>query len=688
MTSVAIQKHLVTEYLYRKAEVGLSVTMGSAKTEVETEHIEHQLVDTKTVMIIINGADDISKVVADILGRPWHLASTLEDAVDVGGVNVVGIQAHDIKRNELQGRRKSYLVINTHRVDSGLPVDPDMTERSDYEFLYQDSPFFRRDLTRFLSHVLGQTVFHEKLLNKARSCLISTTFPDVRTALPNLDILTVGADAVELRVDLLKDPNSDTSTNQIPSLKYVGEQVMMLRQRTELPLIYTTRCTRENGMFPMDKPEIFYEYLHRAIQWGVEYIDVELWLPEDIRMRLYQLKGHSKIMSAFHDFSGNWNWTADAAQACFTASARYSDIVKMIAMINSMAGNYDLEYFRSTIRSKYAHPPLCAVNMGQLGQLSRALNSIFSPITHPLLPKIAAPGQLSSAEINTALHVMGQLPSQDIYTIGTPVSTSQSVFFEKCFNELGLPHRSTFVNRAHKGWAEKFVAQPNFGGAYLNPPLGLASTQSYLTSLTDAAQHIGLIDTIVVGRDGDQRTLIGDNATWKGIRATLTRDFVPSAYSDRAALVLSNSEADAAPSIFALRSLQVGKIYTVGFKAHGPMAYGLEPFTSIQSVEKLEQPFIIISALPSEKSSLVQPLLRHYSTKTGKATPVSRGKVFLDLASGPRKGDPLMVAAMSGWTTYGITDVSGWSTVETLRLLVGQNVPFDFVRMASGRVLY
>jgi len=81
-------------------------------------------------------------------------------------------------------------------------------------------------------------------------------------------------------------------------------------------------------------------------------------------------------------------------------------------------------------------------------------------------------------------------------------------------------------------------------------------------------------------------------------RATLTRDFAPSAYKDRAAIILSSNGEDAASVIFALRSLNIGKIYTVGFKAQGALASGVEPFTSIESVQRVDQPFAIISALP------------------------------------------------------------------------------------------
>ncbi|KAI9038482.1 type I 3-dehydroquinate dehydratase [Aspergillus affinis] len=638
------------------------------------------------VIVYGAGQDAIVQVVAEVLGKPWTTESSLSAvSCRCGNAVVTGILADDLARS-LEGCDKSdWILINTHCVDDGSFPEEALTDCCHYEFLYSlRSPFFRRDLTRFLSLILGQARPHEDLKTKSRTNFISTTFPDVHAALPNLDILSVGSDAVEIRVDLLKDPSPEESSSPVPSLRYVGQQLMLLRQHTELPIIFTTRCTKENGKFPMDDPQLFYRYLRRAIQWGVEYIDVELWLPEDIRRRLADDKGNSIIMSAFHDFSGTWRWTSPEAPRIYAESARYADIVKMIAMVNTIEANYELEYFRSTVRTTHGdYPLLSAVNMGQMGQLSRALNTVFSPITHPLLPMIAAPGQLTAAEINEALHIMGSLPKKDLYAVGSFRSTPQSMFMEKCFNELSLPHTLTSIDRGPGGSVERVITQPSFGGASVHPPISVSSgSNAGVPAFSEAARAIGLVDTIVAARGA----LIGENATWKGIRATLTRDYVPSAYRGRAAIILASSESEASAAVFALRSLGVGAIYTVGFRASGPLADGLEPFTSIQSVKLVEQPFVIVSALPPEKSLLVQPLLRHYRTSGRASPPSTRGKVYLDLTRGERTGDPVGVAERAGWTAYGIEDVNAWTTVETLRLLVGQNVPFDFVRMASGRV--
>ncbi|KAK4121366.1 Dehydroquinase class I-like protein [Parathielavia appendiculata] len=719
---------------------------------------EPQRGDTRIVVIMYGrGQEKIVGVFAEVLGKPSRIRSRFEEVTQEDQDWVIGVSADNAKEDIATRDRGLVVAINAHCTGLGMPPDIYLSAQCDYEFLYTESPFFRRDLARFTSHVLGQLCQHQALIAKPRTFFISTTFPDVHTALPNIDILTVGADAIEIRVDLLKEPLGDGTYSDIPSLSYVGEQVMLLRQRTELPIIFTTRCTKENGKFPMDNPTLYYDYLYRALQWGVEYLDVELWLPEGIRKKLWEQRGNSRIMSAFHDFSGTWEWTSDRAEAIFIESQRYADCVKMIAMSSDHNENFELEYFRSKIRTKYPNSvPLSAVNMGETGQFSRTLNKFFTPITHPLLPIIAAPGQMSAAEINQALALLGQLPRKNMYGITSPAmrsATPQAPFYEKCFNELGLPHQFAVVEWQPKGSGciGAWCNQRNFGGAYFNPAVSLRSLMShsnFLASLnhgtgptvSEAARLIGMVDTIVVRpissstptsappsipsspprhKNGDSFSALGpaqtglppntslvlDNASWKGILSTLTRDLAPSAYFGCAAVVLASSAEDAASALFALKALKVGKVYTVGFKT--PPAFGkdllIEPFTSLESIQRARtvgskgadvgaagtgSPFLVVSALGPERSTLVGMLVRLFGSR-GSGGANSR-KVFLDLAdrSVSRKGDPGLIAEQSGFAAYGAADVTAFTTVETLRLLVGQNVPYSFVRLASGRTLF
>ncbi|KAI0913963.1 3-dehydroquinate dehydratase [Ustulina deusta] len=702
--------------------------------------------DTRTAVVVYGpGQEKIVATFADVLGKPFQLADSFQDVVAAEKGLVLGILAESARISVAARDRNAMVVIHTHNVDLGMPPDTYLSAQCDYEFLYTDTLFFRRDLARFISFTLGQVNHHDTLMAKPRTFFISTTFPDVRAALPNIEVLTVGCDAVELRVDLLKEPLGDGTFAQIPSLSYVGEQIMLLRQRTELPIIYTTRCTQENGRFPMENPDLFYEYLYRAIQWGVEYIDVEVWLPEDIRRKLYENRGNSHIMSAFHDFSGNFKWPSSYAQAVFVESCKYAHIVKMIAIINDHNENFELEYFRSKIRAEYpTSPPFSGLNMGETGQISRTFNKVFTPITHPLLPIIAAPGQMNAAEINAALASLGQLPKSSIYGIITSSSRIQvphAPFYEKCFNELGLPHHFSVVERQTKGplSIEAWCNQRSFGGAYLNPAVSFTSLMHHSTffsklsngtgpTLTEAVRMIGMVDTIVVQSgppsspgsppsstpSSPQRrsessfgptpnntygfptssSLLFDNASWRGILSTLTRDLAPSAYFGRTAVVLASNADDAASAMYALKALRVGKVYTVGFKTPLALAHDfeVEPFNSLESLQRARTvggdagPFVLVSALGPEKSSLVGMLVRLFGGARGSSSQIR--KVFLDLSDGPRKGDPAAIAEQCGFAAYGVEDTTAFTTVETVRLLVGQNVPYSFVRLTSGKGMF
>lgn len=715
--------------------------------------------DTRIVVVVYgHDQENVVSVCAEVLGKPFYTRPNFASITFEDRGRVIGIAAEHAKTDIASRSRDSVVVINAHSVNSGMPPDALLSAECDYEFLYTKMRFFRRDLSRFISFTLGQINYHETLMAMPRSYFISTTFPDVRAALPNIDILTVGCDAIEIRVDLLKEPLGNGRYAAVPSLSYVGQQVMLLRQHTELPLIFTTRCTHENGRFPMDNPELFYEYLYRAIQWGVEYIDVEVWLPERIRKSLYERRGNSCILGAFHDFSGDFKWSSSHAEDIFLEGCRYANIVKMIATINDRNENFELEYFRSKMHSKYPDAlPLSAMNMGELGQFTRTQNHVFTPVTHHLLPVIAAPGQMSAAELNAALSLLGQLPKKNIYGIVTAASrtgTPQAPFYEKCFNELGLPHNFAIVERQPRNASsiEYWCNQKRFGGAYLNPPASYASLVSKSTffaslddgagpMLTESARAIGIVDTIIVrpapssptsaensepsspyhysidplgsgtGFGGSKgflpasTTLIFDNATWRGILRTLTRDLAPSAYFGRSAVVLAASSDDAASTIFALKALRIGKIYTVGFKTPAALASDLtiEPFNSLESLQRARavgahddtaSPFVVISALGPEKGNLVGLLVRVFSSNGGSETANTTAKrsnarkVFLNLASdsgvAARKGDPGAVAEQMGFTVYGAADTAAFTTTETLKLLVGQNVPYNFVQLAGG----
>lgn len=101
-----------------------------------------------------------------------------------------------------------------------------------------------KDLERFIATITGQRGVLEKIIAKKHSFFVSLTVPDIAAALGFLPEVVVGSDAVELRVDLLKDP---ANLDGPPSVDYVANQLAVLRGLCDLSVIYTVRTLSQGG---------------------------------------------------------------------------------------------------------------------------------------------------------------------------------------------------------------------------------------------------------------------------------------------------------------------------------------------------------------------------------------------------------------------------------------------------------
>jgi hypothetical protein len=105
----------------------------------------------------------------------------------------------------------------------------------------------------------------------------------------------------------------------------------------------------------------------------------------------------------------------------------------------------------------------------------------------------------------------------------------------------------------------------------------------------------------------------------------------------RAAIILASSQADASAAIFALRSLAVGTIYTVGFKSKGCTSSDFSGGNA--------------ETITKGCSTRLTDWMDVNGSSGRCSPPCTRGRVYLDLTSGPRKGDPLAVATRAGSTS-------------------------------------
>lgn len=266
----------------------------------------------------------------------------------------------------------------------------------------KDVAHFKLTLRGVLETMIGVSKVHEKILAKPRSFFLSLTYPDVQDAMPDIEELTAGSDVLELRVDLLQPAPHEQS----PSLAYVQEQIGIIRKYTAIPLLFTIRTVTQGGKFPDHDYAKALDLYMLALKLGIEYVDVEVSWPNWMIQKIIDARRFTKLIASNHDFSGKWKWDGPEWQAKYeeAITGEWADIIKFVGFATSRMDNIYLEEFRDLHKTK----PFLGINMGKTGQLSRVLNKILTPVTHPLLPVKAAPGQISAEEILAAAELIGE----------------------------------------------------------------------------------------------------------------------------------------------------------------------------------------------------------------------------------------------------------------------------------------
>ncbi|KAF7795466.1 hypothetical protein EIP86_006627 [Pleurotus ostreatoroseus] len=473
----------------------------------------------------------------------------------------------------------------------------------------------RKEVARFFNHITGvKPNLVTDFGHGHRTYFLSLTYPDITPALSHVEDLVAGADAVELRVDLLRSPkDADKFTVQsyIPPAAYVAEQLAALRQKTSLPIVFTARTVSQGGSFPDNATTEAFELFYAALRMGVEYIDLEVSWPKKYVDELIARKGTSKIIASWHDWSGHLKWSGKQIETIYKDAERIGDIVKIVSKANSLEDNLALYEFVSRMSAQPNAKPILAINMGVEGQLSRILNRTLSPITHPLLPSKAAPGQLSFTQIQTALHLMGQLPTKRFFLFGTPIQYSMSpMLHNTAYKVLGLPHKYELLETKTVGEEIKAaLASPDFGGASVTIPFKL-DVIPLLDSLSPHAEAIGAVNTIVpLRREDGTVALYGENTDWLGIRECIVARLPATSARPKAALVIG-AGGTARAAIYALSKIGVRTIYLFNrTRASAEALVQAFPNVDVRIIDRLgawpvDAPTVIVSTVPASATTL------------------------------------------------------------------------------------
>jgi len=306
--------------------------------------------------------------------------------------------------------------------------------------------------------------------------------PTMDRALKDIDASQELADLIELRLDLIE-----------------GYDLPALIQAAGKPSIVTNRCKMDGGQFSGSEEERV-AVLRKAIDLGVDYIDIETSTPGPLLKSVLESKGSVKAVLSHHDFTR----TPDDLNPLYDLMIQMpADVLKIITYATDI--NDNLTLFRLLARAKKDEKSLIAFCMGEKGELSRILTvqqGGFLTFGSLDTGKESAPGQIPARTLKYIYRVNDLKPESKVYgVIGDPVSKSMGyLIHNKAFQAVGLPH--VYVPLLVQNVTRFFNAyEPYLGGLSVTMPHKEAIMKP-LDRIDPAAERIGAVNTVVQEENG------------------------------------------------------------------------------------------------------------------------------------------------------------------------------------------
>lgn len=557
-----------------------------------------------------------------------------------------------------------------------------------------------KDLKRFLETILGRSRPLESIKAKERSFFVCLSVPDIAAALHLLPKVVVGSDAVELRVDLLEDPQHP---GELPSPEFVANQIALLRGAVTLPIIFTVRTKSQGGRFPDTAYDDAFALYELALRMGVDFLDVEIQFPDTLLRSVAAAKGQTTILASHHDPKGSLSWSDGSWVPHYNRALLYGDVIKLVGVAYSQDDNAKLLEFKQWARAAH-ETPIIAINMSREGQLSRIQNSFLTPVSHPDLPFKAAPGQLSAAQIRLALSLHGEIKPCKFYLFGTPIAQSRSpAMHNALFESVGLPHTYGILETEKAAHLEQTIRSEEFGGASVTIPLKL-DVMPYLDEVTDDAKIIGAVNTIIPDRSRPSATqqgqyLLGKNTDWQGMTLVLQNAGAHAGNGNQSGLVVGGG-GTARAAIYTLHRMGFAPIYILGRSPEKlrslidsfPSEYHLKSLSSAKEAKNLPNlPVIAIGTIPAGEpidQSMKEALL-HLLKQDQQGVPTvsevgddPQPKVLLEMAYKPATTPLMEMAAQHAWKTIPGSEVLAAQGIYQFEHWTGIKPLFDEARVS------
>ena len=209
--------------------------------------------------------------------------------------------------------------------------------------------------------------------------------PNTDEAIKKIALSSKEADVLELRLDLME-----------------SYDLSPMVEASNKPVIATYRTTSQGGQ-GRDDPGIVGNILLRAIEAGVDFVDMELCLSDDWQERILASKKDSKVIVSSHFFDGSPS-QKDLYKVFQKSVSLAGDVVKIITMAREWQEMFRVLELIPMARKQGI--PIIAFSMGNIGRISRVLSHLmggYLTFTSLGSGEESAPGQLPVKEMKALI---------------------------------------------------------------------------------------------------------------------------------------------------------------------------------------------------------------------------------------------------------------------------------------------
>jgi 3-dehydroquinate dehydratase / shikimate dehydrogenase len=304
-------------------------------------------------------------------------------------------------------------------------------------------------------------------------------------------------DLVEIRIDGIND---------------LGLELLLRKPRPKV--IITNRRYDEGGKFHGRENEQV-AILSRAIDYGADYVDIEMSWGKKIIRTLFSHSRKTKVIVSYH----NSKETPNNVHTIYSSIQSIGpDIIKIATTANDIADNKII--FNLLERARRNKQPLIAHCMGERGQISRILSGKFGgylSYTSSRSSKSTASGQINLEDFEKIYRTSAVNKATKIFgLVGKPVAQSKGKYF----------HNYIFKRQGLNAVYLDFLVDnlDNFIHSYRAMLSGLSVTTPFkqeivpfLDSLEDCTSALNVVNTVIIRK----KKMIGYNTDLSALLSIL-----------------------------------------------------------------------------------------------------------------------------------------------------------------------